>query len=433
MPNAYRVVALGVLSAVGAGAAGHFVRALPSRAAEPPPPTLLPVAYAAPAELAFRDTLQRGETLSQLLARTRLAQAEAQLLLDELQKHQDPRHLRAGAVVSYRTSTTSGAVRGLEFRLDADRTLRVQRAGEGWAAQVEEVEVRTDTAVLAGVVETSLYQGLLDGQGEGVADEERRAVADVLADRIFAWQVDFSRDLRPGDHFRVVYERQVRPDGSARSGQVLGVQFSVGGRLREAFLYRSADGHEDYYDAEGGSLKRAFLRAPLEFRRISSVFSTGRFHPILKKVRAHNGIDYAAASGTPVRAVGDGVVTKASYSGGYGNLVEIRHSRGYSSRYGHLRGFARGVRAGTRVTQGQTIGYVGSTGLSTGPHLHYEFHERGRPINPSSIKYLTGEPLSRGPRLRYLDQVRAQLALLERQAPASRLAARDDTTRRAAE
>lgn len=240
--------------------------------------------------------------------------------------------------------------------------------------------------------------------------------------------MDFSRDLRPGDGFRILYERMVRPDGTARTSKVLAVQFDIGGATHDAYLF-TVDGAEDYYDRDGESLRRAFLRAPLEFRRISSSYSTGRFHPILRRVRAHHGIDYAASSGTPIRAVGDGVVQKAGWGGGYGNVVELRHQRGYSSRYAHMHGFAAGIRPGTRVRQGQVIGYVGTTGLSTGPHLHYEFHENGRPINPGSIKYLTGEPVPSGQRARFRSLVGERVALMERGAGATRLAADDDAKR----
>jgi murein DD-endopeptidase MepM/ murein hydrolase activator NlpD len=281
------------------------------------------------------------------------------------------------------------------------------------ARAVQEVPVRADTAVLTGAVESSLYAALLEGEGSGVPSDERERVADLLAERIFAWQVDFSRDLRRGDQFRILYERMVRPDGTARSGRVLGVQFSINGRDYEAYAFELPDGSTDYYDREGESLRRAFLRAPLEFRRISSAFSTGRFHPVLKKKRPHHGIDYAASSGTPVRAVGDAVVRKAGWGGGYGNMVELRHKRGYVTRYAHLKGFARGIRAGTRVRQGDLIGYVGSTGMSTGPHLHYEFHMDGRPVNPNSVKFITGDPVPRRHRDSFRAEVDAQIAALD--------------------
>jgi murein DD-endopeptidase MepM/ murein hydrolase activator NlpD len=410
----YRILALGLFAAFGAAAAGQLVHRRPATAPSAAAPTLMPVAYANPAEVAFGDTLRKGESLSELLARSELAEAEAKALLAELSEHQNLRSLRPGAVVAYRKAFESGEVRAMEMRLDADRTLEVQKEGGGWKGKVVEVPVRTDTTVLAGEVTSSLYAALLASESTEVPAAERQAVADILADRIFAWQVDFSRDLRKGDRFRILYERQVRPDGTARSSRVLGVRFDVGGRERSAFLYRSPDGREDYYDAQGESLKRAFLRAPLEFRRISSAFSTGRFHPILKVSRPHHGIDYAASQGTPVRAVGDGVIAKAGWGGGYGNVIELRHQRGYSSRYAHLKGFAAGIRPGARVRQGDLIGYVGTTGLSTGPHLHYEFHQGGRPVDPNSIRSIPGEPVPGRLRTAYRAMVERQTLAMDR-------------------
>jgi murein DD-endopeptidase MepM/ murein hydrolase activator NlpD len=411
MLRPYRIVAGVLLVIVGGGVGVSRATERRAEAAEAPP-SLLAAAYAGPYETAHADTLRQGETLSELMERTRLDGESARALLSELTRVQDPRRIRAGLVVRYRTATRDGAVRGMETRLDADRSLAFSRGGAGWSAEVREVPVRADTAVLAGSVRLSLYQALMDGEGE-VPREERGRVVDLLADRIFAWKIDFSRDLRPGDRYRILYERMVRPDGTARSGKILAVQFDLSGRRHEAYLF-TVGGADDYYDADGESLRRAFLRAPLEFRRISSAYSTGRFHPILQRVRPHNGIDYAAASGTPIRAVGDGTITRAGWGGGYGNVVEIRHQRGYSSRYAHMRGFAPGLRPGSRVKQGDLIGYVGSTGMSTGPHLHYEFHVSGRPVNPTSVRYLTGEPVPGGARTRFRGVRDQRIAAMER-------------------
>jgi murein DD-endopeptidase MepM/ murein hydrolase activator NlpD len=413
MLNPNRILAAGVLVSLGAVFAGYLVT-LPAVEVAETPPALLPAAYANPAEVAYEDTLRRGETISDLLVRSDLAKEEARELLAKLGEHQDPRRLRAGAVVSYHKSFQSGDLRRLVMRLDADRTLNLLRSGDSWSTTVEEVPVFTDTVVLAGEVRSSLYRALLDIEGTDVPAEERKAVADVLADRIFAWQIDFSRDLRKGDEFRVLYERMVRPDGTARTSRVLAVQFEMNGRQREAYLFRASSGVEDYYDRDGESLRRAFLRAPLEFRRISSAFNRSRFHPVLKVSRPHNGIDYAAAAGTPVRAVGDGTVARAGWAGGYGNLVEIRHQRGYSSRYAHLQRFATGVRPGSRVRQGDLIGYVGATGLATGPHLHYEFHENGRPVDPNNVRFISGEPVARQHRDQFRASVNAQVAAISR-------------------
>lgn len=398
-----RVLALGVFGAFGISVIGALASV--SRPSEelPAPPPLLPAAHANPAEVGYQDTLHAGETLSELLSRAELAGTEAGALLHELTEYQDPRSLRPGSVIAYRKSFVNGEVRGMELRLDADRTLNMERKGADWRGTVDEVPVRRERVILAGAVKSSLYAALLDGEGD-VPSEERERVADLLADRIFAWQVDFSRDLRPGDRFRVLYDRMVRPDGTARSGEVVAVQFKINGKDHEAYRFGMGD-RVDYYQRDGESMKRAFLRAPLEFRRISSAFSYSRFHPILKKSRPHLGIDYSASSGTPVRAVGDAVVLKAGWGGGYGNVVELRHSRGYVTRYAHLKAFARGLRPGARVEQGELIGYVGTTGLSTAPHLHYEFRQNGKAVNPNSVKYLTGEPVPR----RYLSRFRSEV------------------------
>lgn len=410
----YRLLTLGVFAAFGMAAVGALLTVDPMAEPAPAPPPLLAAAQANPAEVGFQDTLQAGETLSQLLLRAQLAEDEARALLSELHQFQDPRRLRPGSVISYRKSFVDGAVRGMELRLDADRTLSMQRADGSWTGSVEEVPVRTDTVVLTGVVESSLYAALVNGEGLGVPADERERVADVLADRIFAWQVDFSRDLRAGDRFRILYERQTRPDGTARTSRVLAVQFGINGRDYEAYHFVAPDGEEGYYDRDGESLKRAFLRAPLEFRRISSAFSRSRFHPVLKTNRPHHGVDYSARSGTPVRAVGDAVVRRAGWAGGYGNLVELSHRRGYSTRYAHLQRFATGIRPGTRVKQGDIIGYVGSTGMSTAPHLHYEFHVEGRPVDPNSVRYVSGEPVARRHRSRFQQLVGVQVGALDR-------------------
>jgi murein DD-endopeptidase MepM/ murein hydrolase activator NlpD len=387
-------------------------------------PGLLPAAIASPVDVAFEDTLRAGETLSDLLARVEIAGSEAEALIDLLEEHQDPRRMKAGSIIALRRSLEDGALRRMEVRLDADRTFNMLRDGGTWMADVAEVPVYADTVVLTGVVESSLYRALLSGEGAGVPAEERERVADLLADRIFAWQIDFSRDLRSGDQFRVLYERLVRPDGTARSGRVLSAQFSVNKRDYEAYSFALGDGSEDYFDSKGESLRRAFLRAPLQFRRISSAFSRSRFHPIQQVYRAHNGIDYAAASGTPVYAVGDGVIRRAGNGGSYGNVVDISHNRGYASRYAHLRGFASGIRVGTRVKQGEVIGYVGATGLATGPHLHYEFHENGRAVDPNSIRGLTGDPVPGSYLGQFLEAVQASVGSLDRASSGVLLAGR---------
>jgi len=220
---------------------------------------------------------------------------------------------------------------------------------------------------------------------------ERVALAWAIAD-VYDWEIDFTRDMRPGDRVEVLIERLQSPEGQKRLGHILAARVDVAGSPSFAFAFDAANGLRGFYDDRGRSLRRAFLRAPLRFSHISSRFG-GRYHPILKRWRTHEGTDYATGYGTPVRATADGIVTEAGRNGGYGNLVELRHANGIRTRYGHLSRFATGLHVGQRIKQEQTIGYVGSTGLSTGPHLHYEFLVNGRPTNPQRKDAGAGEPV----------------------------------------
>jgi murein DD-endopeptidase MepM/ murein hydrolase activator NlpD len=209
---------------------------------------------------------------------------------------------------------------------------------------------------------------------------------------IFAWDIDFTTALRKGDTFRILVEGLYRDGEFKKYGNIVAAEFVNYGVLSRAYRFE-VDGRADYYDAEGRSLRKAFLKAPLSFRRISSGFSKSRLHPVLKIRRAHNGTDYVAPKGTPVSAIGNGQVQAAGPQGGYGKLVVIRHPNGYKTFYGHLSGIAKGVRKGASVTQGQLIGTVGSTGISTGPHLHFEMRVGDRPVNPRKVEIPAGQPV----------------------------------------
>jgi murein DD-endopeptidase MepM/ murein hydrolase activator NlpD len=217
----------------------------------------------------------------------------------------------------------------------------------------------------------------------------------------------------------VVYERLVSEDGDVRFGRVLASDLTISGKSLTAIRFGDGTGGPaQYFDAEGNSLRRAFLRAPVEFRRISSGFAGARFHPVLGLTRRHEGTDYAAAPGTPVMAAGDGVVLRAGRAGGYGNLIELRHINGITTRYGHLRGFARKIQRGARVQQGQVIGYVGSTGLATGPHLHYEFRMNGVAKDSRRVKLGSGSPIPPAARAAF-DRERDRLMTALQQASAA--------------
>jgi murein DD-endopeptidase MepM/ murein hydrolase activator NlpD len=251
----------------------------------------------------------------------------------------------------------------------------------GWSETVDTIPWTKTRLRATGVIQSNLYDAL-DGAvpDSFLPSKERIALAWAIAD-VYDWEVDFTRDIRPGDRFEVLIERLESAEGERRFGRILAARVDVAATPSYAFYFEGESVRGGFYDDKGRSLRRAFLRAPLQYRRISSRFG-GRFHPILNRWRSHQGTDYAAAWGTPVRATADGIVTFAGREGGYGNLIEIRHANGIRTRYGHLSKFAKGLHVGQRVTQDQTVGYVGSTGLSTGPHLHYEFLVNGHATNP---------------------------------------------------
>jgi murein DD-endopeptidase MepM/ murein hydrolase activator NlpD len=349
----------------------------------------LPTVDSAPAAIEFSDTLRRGETLAHLFARHGLGAAEVK----ELAALLDLRKLRAGLVFQVRRSHADSAPDQVMVRTGPAQRLTLTRQSSGWRATADSIQWSVDTVRYAGSIETSLYEALDRAvPPASLAGDARTQLAWELAD-VFAWELDFSRDLQPGDAFQVVLERLTSEEGETRAGNVLAAELEVNGKPLSAFQF-VADGKPGYFDGAGRSLRRAFLRAPVEFRRISSRFNRSRMHPVLGYARRHEGTDYAAASGTPVMSAGDGTVVSAGWSGGYGRMVVVRHSNGITTRYGHLRGFAGGVRAGSRVSQGQVIGYVGSTGLATGPHLHYEFRVNGVARDPSRVDLGNGAPIA---------------------------------------
>jgi len=249
-----------------------------------------------------------------------------------------------------------------------------------------------DTVAVSGTIRSSLYSALDQFTDAVLPRGQRLRLAWLLAD-IYEYRVDMSRDLQVGDKFGIVVERVQKPTGEIYTNQILGATMELSGREIQAIHFRSNVAGGEWFDAEGKSLRAAFLRAPLNFRRISSVFGM-RKHPVLGRWRAHKGTDYAAASGTPVRTIGDGVVVFAGRKGGYGNVIDVRHRNGYVSRYAHLRGFARGIARGKRVSIGSTIGYVGMTGLASGPHLHFEVLVSGVQKNPRvALDMRSGDPI----------------------------------------
>jgi len=355
------------------------------------------------------DTLRRGETLSDLFGRHDVTIDFSRLAASPLL---DPRRVRAGLIFSFRRMLGDSVPSLVSVRTSPEQRVTFSRASDGWKATAEPIRWQTQDARIEGVINNSLYEALDAGVSDADLDlGDRRRLAWDLAD-VYAWQVDFTRDIHPGDRFQVVFERMLSEDGEVRVGRVLAGDLTISGKSLTAFRFGGENGRGAlYYDEEGNSLRRAFLRAPVEFRRISSNFARLRYHPLLGLSRRHEGTDYAAAPGTPVMAAGDGVVLRAGRVGGYGNLIELRHLNGITTRYGHLRGFARNIRSGARVQQGQVIGYVGSTGLATGPHLHYEFRMNGVAKDSRRVNLGSGSPVAAKERNTF-QQERDRLLLL---------------------
>jgi murein DD-endopeptidase MepM/ murein hydrolase activator NlpD len=343
------------------------------------------------------DTLRRGEVLAQVLARQSMTQSDIAGAVDALRGYVNPRVLRAGVSVRVQRTVWDSVI-DVTVRIDADNEVRVYQNELGWSAELMRLEVVIDTLMLAGSIRSSLYNSVLALDAGSLSQQERIEQIMWGIYRPFQWSIDFGIDLRRGDSYRAVYERHVRSDGSVRPGRVLAAEFTNRGQTYRAYWF---DERGEYFDDEGKSMKKVFLKAPVDFRRISSNFSRRRYHPKLGIYRAHLGTDYAADTGTRAYSTADGTVTRAGWWGGYGRIVEIRHVNGYRTRYAHLSFIAKGIQRGVRVRQGQLIGNVGSTGLATGPHLHYEMLQNGRQINARSVNLPSGEPISQSDMARF--------------------------------
>lgn len=333
------------------------------------------------------ERVQRGDTVAVLLARLGVQDEQAFAFLRQQQDTQAIfRQLRPGKVVSARTSE-SGELLALTFPLNGpkDSALVVEKRNGKLQAGEQAQALTAQVVMKSGEIRTSLFAatdaiGLPDG------------IATQMAD-IFGGDIDFHRDLRKGDRFSVVYEMLFNQGQPTRTGRILATEFVNNGKPYSAVWFESKDG-QGYYTAEGKNIRKAFLRSPLEFSRVTSGFSHSRFHPIHQTWRAHKGVDYGAPIGTRIKATGDGVVEFAGKQGGYGNLVVIRHQGRFTTHYGHLNGFAAGIRKGARVNQGDIVGYVGKTGWATGPHLHYEFRINNVHQNPLAVALPSAPPLT---------------------------------------
>lgn len=357
----------------------------------------------APAFASTDVTVGRNDTLDRIFRKLglNLADLAAVRAIHGMKEHLD--NLRLGEVLHFHYRQSE--LQGFERRINEEQTLKVARDADGLKADVLQDPLEGRTRTIRGTIDRSLFEAVT---AAGAHDQTAVNLADI-----FQWDIDFVLDIQPGDSFAVTYRELYQNGTYVKDGPLLAATFVNEGRRYAAVRYVGPDGVARYYTPDGRNVHKAFLRAPLEFSRVSSKFNSARRHPILNLIRAHKGTDYAAPVGTPVRAAGDGRVRYAGPRGGYGNVVEIEHTRSIVTVYGHLSKFAKGTRAGAHVAQGQVIAYVGMTGLATGPHLHYEYRVNGAFKNPQTVPLPDAAPIDAQLRDDFLARSAPLLAALE--------------------
>jgi murein DD-endopeptidase MepM/ murein hydrolase activator NlpD len=332
-----------------------------------------------------QESIQSGDTIATLLSRLGINSQDSAGFLRDARDVKAMHQLVPGKIIHVE-STAKGELLLLRYFPGGSEQLVMEKSGGGFRMGTQPPKLETHIQMKTGLINSSLFSAV---DSAGVPESIATQIVDILAS-----DIDFHRDLRKGDRFTVVYDSLYGNGEPARPGRVLAVEFINQGTPHRGIYFQAENGESGYYAPDGKNLRKAFLRSPLEFSRISSGFSSARFHPILKTWRAHSGIDYAAPTGTRVKAAADGTVTFAGWQGGYGNVVILQHQGRYSTVYGHLSSFAKGLRSGQRVSQGDIIGHVGATGMATGPHLHYEFRENGVQRDPLRLAMPTATPVA---------------------------------------
>ncbi len=374
-----------------------------------PPAAALPVVPAEPDAAVLNVVVRNNDTLEQIFRAAGLSLSDLAAIraLDGARAYVD--RLTRGEMLTLRHR--DGHVTAFDRNISLTRRLHVTRDAGGFRMAIEERPVEVVRTLARGRIESSLFDAADDA---GLQDLTVLELA-----KLFGWDIDFALDLRAGDTFSVNFERLYQDGHFAQDGAILAARFVNDGRTYTAVRYVNPDGGSGYYSPDGHPMQKAFLRAPLEFRRVSSGFSRGRYHPILNRIRAHKGTDYAAAQGTAVYAAGSGRVQFRGQKGGYGNMVEIDHGGGIVTAYGHLSRFATIARQGAHVAQGATIGYVGMTGLATGPHLHYEYRVNGQFLDPQRVKLPDTRPIDAALLPGFQQQTAPLLAPLDGAPPAA--------------
>lgn len=353
-------------------------------------------------------TVSRGDTLSVLFSKAGLNNSLLHSILSTNKEAKRFTELKIGQVITF-IFDENQSLNALSSQINPLETIFLEKQTD---ADQESFAFRTEAATTQ--ITEKFAQGTINGALFSATNKAGLPYALALdMANIFEYDIDFAQDLRKGDQFELIYEEKVLDGKAVGTGNILTARFTNRGKTYTAVRYTDKQGNTSYYNADGSSLRKAFIRTPVDFARISSRFSTGRRHPILNTIRAHKGVDYAAPRGTPIKATGDGRVISAGRKGGYGNTVVIKHGQRYKTLYAHMQGFAKGIRSGSTVKQGQIIGYIGTTGLSTGPHLHYEFLANGVHVDPLSQKLPAADPINPAEKQRFTEHSQPLLAKLD--------------------
>lgn len=355
----------------------------------------------------LRFRIGSGDTIAGILDQAGISASDTNQITSALGKQIDPRDVRPGQIVSLEfdpDAENGKSLSRMEVFLDSVRSVALSRSDDGdFDVAVNEKEVHREISAHKAIIEDSLYASAIR------AKIPPAIIADAI--RIYSYDVDFQRDVKPGDSLDVMYDSYVTGDGDrARQGKILYASLTVGGREIPLYRFTRQGGEAEYYTKDGKTIRKSLLRTPIDGARITSGFGMRR-HPILGYTKMHKGMDFGAPRGTPIFASGAGTIEKAGRFGGYGNYIRIRHNGSTKTAYGHLNGFAKGIRPGVKVRQGQVIGYVGTTGRSTGPHLHYEVIVNNVPVNPAKVKMAQGDSLGG----KDLKKFRAQIAQLHKE------------------
>ncbi len=342
---------------------------------DPVPVAEVPSAEPAPAQWTEHQVAS-GESLASIFKDQGLEPALLHRIVNSDKQAKSLAKIRPGQILRFRYDDDE--LTALELQRNRVESLRVEISDDHIGVEQVSKEVDKQIASASGIIESSLF---LDGQKAGLSE---RLIMELA--HIFGWDIDFALEIRAGDRFRVLYEEHYLDGEKLRDGSILAAEFTNRGKTHTAVRYENSHGEIGYYDADGHSKRRAFMRSPIKFARVSSRYNPKRWHPVLKKWRSHKGVDYAAPRGTPIRATGDGRVVHRGSKGGYGRTVIVEHAGKYTTLYAHLSKYSKRAKRGTRVKQGQVIGYVGKSGLATGPHLHYEFRVHGRHRDPLRVK-----------------------------------------------